>query len=522
MKPKTLRILAVVFVLTAICSIIYFNLSGDHASNKGSHDGYRSLSRQVVGNTRHSDRSVEAAKPKTANDSNRMKRIVASFKKDKDSIDLHAPKGDFFASSAELKEFWDKLEISDAMPSVDFKHEVILLVKAQNQSRNQLVYKVAVTRGNMKMQVSEAEYMDMMRTRNIDNDRIRLFATSRDGIESISGVPVNRQPWPTWPVPSVGSEEKLAPVQVTLHVGGHQKPKPKKFFTSHETIAQFQGVDYPTDINIAMSGNWARFDIVKYLKYENPQDGDGMASSQIIRLSDPEGVPFKSDPIFLYDGNGPSPYDILQGLSKGDKVLLSWVHREQGSWNMHEHDRPYFRLEKIDENHASKLIAEVEEGERAILAAKEDGSYYEPEEFAKRLAQRSPKFCHLKPSEMASITKLDFYELPLSEDDLKSINKLTNLESLDFYKTGIKWESLSHLSNLKSLKHLELPLSFSLNRNYSGWEGADTAKKLLPQFTALESLKLNSYIPSDIEDLKDLRLVLPNCQITLNKYYPPF
>lgn len=515
MKPKSQRILAVAIILAMICATIYLNQLDNHPSTP--RGGSESTSNRVVKNTRHADRSSNEGKIKTANDSNRMKRIVASFKKDKDSVDLHTPKGDFFASSAELKEFWEKLEITEAMPSVDFNHEVILLVKAQNQSRNQLEYKVVVTRGNMKMKVSEAK-MWTRRRQEIDNDRIRLFATSREGIESISGVPVNRQPWPKWPTPSLESKDKLALVQDAPSLGGYQMPKPKQFLTSHETIAQFKGVDYPTDINSAMSGNWACFDIVKYLKFENPKDGDGMASSQIIRLTDPEGVPIKSDQKysdFRYDVKGVSPYDILNGLSKGDKVLLSWIHVGGGL-----NGRPYFRLEKIDEHHAAGLIAEVEESERAILASKKDGSYYEPEEFAKRLAQRSPKFRNLNPSEMASITKLDFDELPLSDDDFTSIGKLTKLESLEFgYKTGIKWDSLRHLSNLKSLKHLDLPLSFSHNRRYSGWEEADTAKKLLPQFTALENLKLNSYIPSAEEDIKDLRLVLPNCQIKLEKYY---
>ena len=98
-----------------------------------------------------------------------------------------------------------------------------------------------------------------------------------------------------------------------------------KLLSTHETEATFAGIEYRTCRGLTgacpercgSSGEYAIFKIEKYLKYEKPgKYGDAKAKDRRIHISDFHKKP-KGDPKLN---------EIIKGLTKGDRVLLSWNH----------------------------------------------------------------------------------------------------------------------------------------------------------------------------------------------------
>jgi hypothetical protein len=125
---------------------------------------------------------------------------------------------------------------------------------------------------------------------------------------------------------------------------------------NHETLAVFDGVEFRLCRGLTSlcpekcgdSGEYATFTIKKYLKYEKVgQYGDPEQESFLIQVSDFDKRA-KGDPKIV---------KTVQGLKKGDFVLLSWHHdyvtRDGASFP----ERPIVKLEGIAKAKAEKLMS---------------------------------------------------------------------------------------------------------------------------------------------------------------------
>ena len=99
----------------------------------------------------------------------------------------------------------------------------------------------------------------------------------------------------------------------------------RKTLSTHITIATFEGAQYRLcrgrtarcPKNCGHSGEFARFAINEYLKYEKPgKYGDPKKKQYLIQISDFHRKP-KGDPKAL---------ETIKGLKEGDKVRLAWNH----------------------------------------------------------------------------------------------------------------------------------------------------------------------------------------------------
>jgi len=99
----------------------------------------------------------------------------------------------------------------------------------------------------------------------------------------------------------------------------------RKILSTHVTIATFEGAQYRLcrgrtarcPQNCGHSGEFARFAINEYLKYEKPgKYGDPKKKQYLIQISDFHRKP-KGDPKSL---------KAIKGLKEGDKVRLAWNH----------------------------------------------------------------------------------------------------------------------------------------------------------------------------------------------------
>ena len=99
----------------------------------------------------------------------------------------------------------------------------------------------------------------------------------------------------------------------------------RKTLSTHVTIATFEGAQYRLcrgrtarcPQNCGHSGEFARFAIKEYLKYEKPgKYGDAKKKQYLIQISDFHRKP-KGDPKTL---------KTIKGLKEGEKVHLAWNH----------------------------------------------------------------------------------------------------------------------------------------------------------------------------------------------------
>lgn len=103
----------------------------------------------------------------------------------------------------------------------------------------------------------------------------------------------------------------------------HEEMK-REMLSTHETIAQFQGIEYRLCPGLTAicpekcghSGEFAIFNIVKYLKYEKPgKYGDAKQKTYQIQVTDfhRKSIDEKLAP-------------KISELKKGDTVMLAWRH----------------------------------------------------------------------------------------------------------------------------------------------------------------------------------------------------
>jgi hypothetical protein len=127
---------------------------------------------------------------------------------------------------------------------------------------------------------------------------------------------------------------------------GKNKDK-TELLSAHETEAVFAGIEFRTcrgktgrcPENCGSSGEFAIFTIDKYLKYEKPgKYGDAKAKDKRIQISDFHKKP-KGDAKLN---------ETIKGLTKGDRVLLSWDHNYVTRGGSSMPVRPITKLEKIE------------------------------------------------------------------------------------------------------------------------------------------------------------------------------
>lgn len=122
----------------------------------------------------------------------------------------------------------------------------------------------------------------------------------------------------------------------------------------HETVAEFSGLEEKQCFHMTSlcpdecghGGTTAVFTILKYLKYEKPgKYGDEKSDKYYVRPKDP----------IESTGITPEVKIVLDALTGGDFVLLSWnhdyVHKEGSSFP----ERPITKLLKIGKEEAEKL-----------------------------------------------------------------------------------------------------------------------------------------------------------------------
>ena len=133
-----------------------------------------------------------------------------------------------------------------------------------------------------------------------------------------------------------------------------------ELLSSHETEAVFVGIDYRVCRGLTgrcpercgSSGEYARFTIEKYLKYEKPgKYGDAKAKDRLIHISD-----FHKKPT-----GDPKLNTIIKGLTKGDRVLLSWNHNYVTEGGSSAPQRPITKLEKIAKGKDPKPTAPAQD-----------------------------------------------------------------------------------------------------------------------------------------------------------------
>lgn len=98
----------------------------------------------------------------------------------------------------------------------------------------------------------------------------------------------------------------------------------REMLSTHETIAEYQGMEYHTCMGRTSlcpeqcgdSGEYAIFKITKYVKYEKPGEyGDAKQETYRIHVTDFHRKPLDKE----------QAANIAK-LKKGDKVLLNWRH----------------------------------------------------------------------------------------------------------------------------------------------------------------------------------------------------
>jgi hypothetical protein len=123
-----------------------------------------------------------------------------------------------------------------------------------------------------------------------------------------------------------------------------------QLLSTHETVATFAGIEYRVCRGLTgacpercgNSGEYALFNVVKYLKYAKPgKYGDGKQTSRVIQVSD-----FHKKP-----AGDPKLNKIIKTLKEGDQVLLSWNHNYvtrvfKGGGKSSSPQRPITKLEK--------------------------------------------------------------------------------------------------------------------------------------------------------------------------------
>ena len=139
----------------------------------------------------------------------------------------------------------------------------------------------------------------------------------------------------------------ILPASLALLLAGFaaQAKDKEKLLSKHETIAVYEGSSYRLCRGrtgrcpkaCGQSGEFAKFKIVEYLKYEKPgKYGDGKQTNKTIQISDFDKKP-KGDPKLLA---------VVKTLKQGDRVLLNWRHdyvtRNGSSFPV----RPITKLEK--------------------------------------------------------------------------------------------------------------------------------------------------------------------------------
>jgi hypothetical protein len=136
------------------------------------------------------------------------------------------------------------------------------------------------------------------------------------------------------------------------------KGEKRQLLANHETLAVFDDMNYRLCMGrtsacpkaCGNSGEFASFTIKKYLKYEKPgQYGDPEQKVFLVQVSDYDRKP-KGDPKIL---------KIVNGLKKGDYVLLSWHHDYVTRNRASSPERPIVKLESIDKQKADALMTSV-------------------------------------------------------------------------------------------------------------------------------------------------------------------
>ena len=144
---------------------------------------------------------------------------------------------------------------------------------------------------------------------------------------------------------------------VTVAAFAADQKEKRELLSRHQTVAQFQGVEYHTCLGLTslcpdkcgLSGNYASFRILKYLLYEKPggQYGDPQQKDFLFQLVDN-----------MKNAKAPAAMrDAVAKLKKDDYVLLDWNHDYV---NDSFPERPIQKLQKITRKEAVKLAGNLD------------------------------------------------------------------------------------------------------------------------------------------------------------------
>ena len=129
--------------------------------------------------------------------------------------------------------------------------------------------------------------------------------------------------------------------------------------SKHQTVARFEGVSFHRCMGLTSmcpddcgsSGDYAQFEILKYLAYEKPGE-----------YGDPEQKEFQ----FQVQDNRKNPKapeemrKAVAGLEKGDFVLLDWQHDYVTKQGSSSPERVCAKLQKITREEAGRLMGGVD------------------------------------------------------------------------------------------------------------------------------------------------------------------
>jgi hypothetical protein len=128
----------------------------------------------------------------------------------------------------------------------------------------------------------------------------------------------------------------------------------REMLSKHQTVAQFEGIAYQRCMGLTSlcpdqcgsSGDFATFRILKYVRYEKPGEyGDPVQTEFVFQVEDNHKKPKVSAEV----------KSKVAALSKGDYVLLDWVHDYVTKNRSSAPERTCTKVEKITREEAEKL-----------------------------------------------------------------------------------------------------------------------------------------------------------------------
>jgi hypothetical protein len=144
-------------------------------------------------------------------------------------------------------------------------------------------------------------------------------------------------------------------VAITPASATADKEGKRDLLANHETVAMFDGVEFVTCRGLTSrcpkdcgsSGEYAKFVIEKYLKYEKPgQYGDPKQKNYSVQVTD-----------YYKKSVGDSKIrDVINNLKKGDYVLLSWHHDYVTAKGASFPERTVTKLERITKAQADTSV----------------------------------------------------------------------------------------------------------------------------------------------------------------------